>query len=108
LENYIKRAERKDFVKADFLAAGYFYRALNSVIVNDIANSREWLEKGAQRFSDFDGVYVYRLFYSHDPETRVDKLFPARSLFVHTLSFLSHNPNASPSREKELLAAIRR
>jgi hypothetical protein len=108
LENYIKRTERRDFVKADFLAAGYFYRALNGMIVNDVANSREWLEKGAQKFSDFDGVYIYRLFYSHDPETRVDKLFSAKSLFVSTLSFLSRNPNASPSREKELLAAIRR
>jgi hypothetical protein len=108
LERYIKRAESDEFVKTDFLAAAYFYRALNGLIINDTASTREWLTKGTQKFAERDDrIYIYQLFYANDRDTVLDKYLPARSLFRNALNFVSRNPSVSPERQKEFLEAIR-
>jgi hypothetical protein len=100
------RAERGDFVKAEYLAGGYFFRALNGIIINDPTDTRSWLNKGAQKFADTDRVYVYQFFCSPDSATVIDKFLPARSLFVNMSNLLARTPNPSPARQTQLQAAL--
>jgi hypothetical protein len=107
LENYISKAEKGTFVKTDFLAAGYFYRALNALIVGNIRDAQNWLTRGAQRSTDKDRVYVFQLYYSPDTSNTIaDKFYPAPAIFANTLAYLQQNPNTGPNQQKALLAAI--
>lgn len=106
LENYILRAERGDFIKTEYLAGGYFFRALNGVINADLAESRSWLNKGSQKFSDTDRIYIYQLFYSSDSATVVDKFLPAKTLFSNMSTLLARTPDVSPARQIQLLSAL--
>jgi TolA-binding protein len=92
-EDYIARAERGDFDnRKDYLAAGYFYRALNGWLDGKIDDAQNWLGKGQQKFTDDDRVYVYQLFVSTDRSTVIDKYLPAKSLFSITANFLKKSP----------------
>jgi hypothetical protein len=106
-EDYIKRAEKGEFnKKTDYLAAGYYYRALNGWLANDINDSQAWLNKG-QKFQGTESVYIYQLFVSRDKETVIDKYVPAKVAFEKTQAFISRVPTPLPSQAGELLAALR-
>jgi TolA-binding protein len=107
LGTYIAKAENGEFAKTEFLAAGYFYRALNELILGNLKDAQSWLTRGMQRFSDNDRVYVYQLFYTPNTiKTTADKFFPAKSIFANTLAYLQLNPNTGPGQQQALLAAI--
>lgn len=106
-ESYISEAEAGHFVTKTFLPAGYFFRALNSWVIGDLTEAKKWLSLGQQKFSDSDFVYVYELFYSTDPASRIDKFLPAKTLFTNTLKFLSSTTSPSYANAGPLIAALR-
>ena len=107
LENYISRAGNGEFSKTDFLAAGYYYRALNDLIVGNPQDAQVWLTKGAQKITNKDRVYVYQLFYTTDAkDTVADKFFPANAIFANTATYLQQNPNTTPAQQASMLSAL--
>ena len=108
-EDYIARAERGDFDnKKEYLAAGYFYRALNGWLDGKIDDAQNWLAKGQQKFTDDDRVYVYQLFVSTDRNTVIDKYLPAKSLFSITAKFLKQSPVPTFDRATELITIFQK
>lgn len=108
-EDYIKRAERGDFDKrTDYLAGGYYYRALNGWLLNDTKDAQLWLQRGLQKFQNSnDLIYIYQLFVSRDKETVINKYLPAKSVISSTQTFLGRVPPPSVDQAAELIAMFR-
>jgi hypothetical protein len=106
-ERYIKRTENDEFTKREYLAGGYFFRALDGLITGNVAETKDWLNRGLSKFTDNDKIYIYQLFPSADPALVLDDFLPAHKVFATTLSFLNAHPNASDKDQTQLLAAIR-
>lgn len=105
-ESYIARAESKEFPKDDYLAAGYFFRALDGIIKDDVTDAESWLKRGKGRFSNDDRIYVYQLFPSPRRIFVIDKFLPAQKVFSAMLGFLSKHPNTTERDHAALLDVI--
>ncbi|MGY8636504.1 hypothetical protein RAD15_28930 [Bradyrhizobium sp. 14AA] len=103
LEDYIKKAEQGDFAKADYLAAGYYYRGLNSWLLGDFADALSWLSKGKNKFSNADQIYVYQLFVSTNGATVIDRYLPAQSAFATTINYLNRAPQPPADQSADLV-----
>jgi hypothetical protein len=108
-EDYIKRAEKGDFDKhTDYLAGGYYYRALNGWLLNDTKDAQFWLQRGAQKFQNSnDLIYIYQLFVSRDKETVINKYLPAKFVFSSTQVFLDRIPPPSVDQAGDLIGIFR-
>jgi hypothetical protein len=107
LENYISRAERGEFAKTDFLAAGYFNRGLNAWLAGNSDDALLWMNKGKSKFSNTDQIYVYQLFVSKDKALIIDKWLPAQSAFSTAADFLNRTPHPTPESTTELTTDLR-
>jgi hypothetical protein len=110
-EDYIAKTEppgTRFGGKRTFLAAGYYFRGLNGWLASNTNDARTWLNAGQSKFADTDSVYVYQPFYSRgDTAAVVDRLLPAKALFLTTLQFIGGNPGAALAHADDLAAAIR-
>jgi hypothetical protein len=107
LEDYIRKAEQGDFAGSDYLAAGYYYRAMNSWLQGDFTTALSWLAKGKNKFSNVDQVYVYQLFVSSNKATVIDRYLPAQSAFATTINYLSKAPQPQSGQSAELVEMLK-
>jgi hypothetical protein len=106
-EDYIKRAEKGEFDRTNYLAAGYYYRALNDWLANDFKNTQEWLKRGQKFKADTDAVYIYQLFVSREKDTVIDKYVPAKIAFEKTQEFVSRTPSPAFNQISDLVTVLR-
>jgi TolA-binding protein len=89
-ESYIKSAEADQIGgKGSFLAAGYYFRGLDAWILGDLTDARAWFNKGLQKFTNDDSIYIYKFLFDGPV---IDKFLPAKSLFDQTLRYLKRDP----------------
>lgn len=102
-EQYIARAEKGYFDnRKDYLAAGYYYRALNGWMAEDLRDAKKWLTMGKEKFPDTERVYVYQLFPSREKAAVIDKFLPAKIAFSSTLDYLNQQKNPFPATERSM------
>jgi hypothetical protein len=106
-EDYIKKVESSVFSTREYLAGGYYYRGLNSWLVGDMADAKQWLNKGLKAAAADDQVYIYQLFVSRERAAVIDRYIPAGQAFSRTLTFLNQTPAPSADRALELAALLR-
>ena len=95
--------------KRAFLCCWLLFSWPQWLVASNTNDARTSLNAGQSKFADTDSVYVYQPLYSRgDTASVVDRLLPAKSLFLTTLQFIGGNPGAALAHVDDLAAAIRK
>jgi len=109
-DSFSRGVETNAFTNKRFDAAGYYFRALNSVLLGDepdAVRQLKQLSRKAQEMPQDGRIYVYQLFYSHrDKSALLDAYFPVKFLADETAAFIEENPRALPGQQRVLAKCL--
>jgi len=101
---YVEETEKGAFRTRNFLYDGYFYRALNEIIM-------ERPDEAIRRLSSIDAsgdnrIYVYQFFYSREKGSVVDRFIEAKPLIEVVRPFIEKFGAKLPGNQQALVAAV--